>query len=385
MAFPEGWTYYCPLTIDADLVGSGGVTNFPVLVTEDDLPAAFWSGVNEDGSDIRFSTDLSTALSHELVSINTSAQTLQAWVKVPSLSSAADTVIYLHFGNAAATAPSAAEQQATWDNNYAAVFHLEESAAPLLDATASGNALALSSGTPGYAQAAQCGNGVTCAPAYFMDATHSSNLDCSSFTLEGWFNASTLASGWHSIVRKFFNYGVSTVGNKFAYALHTTKRSTANLSTGTWYHYCVIYDDTPKTLTCYLNGSTDLGWTATAWVSPDPSPWQLWVGSDQWNQAFAGTLDELRISPVARSGAWAVTAYNNQLAPATFYTVGAVVGGGLSVELSDGLSLLDTLYAGIALIVPPLHAANIRRVSLSADTVRRLQLASETVRRVNLE
>ena len=37
---------------------------------------------------------------------------------------------------------------------------------------------------------------------------------------------------------------------------------------------------------------------------------------------FYGYIDEVRISNIARNAAWILTEYNNQLNPATFYTIG---------------------------------------------------------------
>ena len=42
-------------------------------------------------------------------------------------------------------------------------------------------------------------------------------------------------------------------------------------------------------------------------------------GSSQIN----GSVDEIRISNVARSADWMPASYNNQASPSTFYTVGA--------------------------------------------------------------
>lgn len=40
------------------------------------------------------------------------------------------------------------------------------------------------------------------------------------------------------------------------------------------------------------------------------------------NNAYDGTIDELRIARVARSAGWIATEFNNQSSPGTFYTLG---------------------------------------------------------------
>ena len=60
-----------------------------------------------------------------------------AWVRVPSLSSAADTQIYAYYGNVAA-----ANQQnvaGVWDANTMAVYHLGEAASPYADSSSNAN------------------------------------------------------------------------------------------------------------------------------------------------------------------------------------------------------------------------------------------------------
>jgi hypothetical protein len=40
------------------------------------------------------------------------------------------------------------------------------------------------------------------------------------------------------------------------------------------------------------------------------------------SRAFAGVIDEVRVSNVMRSAAWIATEYNNQSSPSTFFTLG---------------------------------------------------------------
>jgi hypothetical protein len=37
---------------------------------------------------------------------------------------------------------------------------------------------------------------------------------------------------------------------------------------------------------------------------------------------FEGSMDEVRVSNIARAGSWITTEYNNQSAPTTFFTEG---------------------------------------------------------------
>ena len=47
------------------------------------------------------------------------------------------------------------------------------------------------------------------------------------------------------------------------------------------------------------------------------------LNTDAGGRTFAGILDEMRLSSVARSDGWLVTQFRNQSSPSTFYTVSA--------------------------------------------------------------
>jgi len=68
-------------------VGAGGVANFPVLLTEANLPAAVFSQSDNGGGDLRFSSDINgtARLACEVVSFDTVAKTAR-YGNVPTLS-----------------------------------------------------------------------------------------------------------------------------------------------------------------------------------------------------------------------------------------------------------------------------------------------------------
>ena len=86
--YNAAWLYRKKITIDNTKVGSGGVTNFPVLISLTDT--GLQSNAQADGDDILFtSSDGTTKLSHEIEKYVSATGQLIAWVKVPSISSAA--------------------------------------------------------------------------------------------------------------------------------------------------------------------------------------------------------------------------------------------------------------------------------------------------------
>src|SRR3972149_6789274 len=122
--FNDSWQFRKEITIDATKVSSGPHTNFPVLVnlTSD---ASLATNAQADGDDILFtSSGGATQLSHEIEKYGSSTGALVAWVKVTSLPSSTDTVIFMYYGNGSATSQQNAT--AVWDANYTAVWHLKE-------------------------------------------------------------------------------------------------------------------------------------------------------------------------------------------------------------------------------------------------------------------
>ena len=130
------WSYCKKITIDSTKVQSGQ-TDFPVLIyrsSDDDLKA----NAQSDGSDIAFvDANNATQYKHEIEKYDSSTGELVAWVKVSSLSSSSDTILYMYYGN-----PTCGSQQDltnSWDSNFEMVQHLNESGATLYDSTSNNN------------------------------------------------------------------------------------------------------------------------------------------------------------------------------------------------------------------------------------------------------
>jgi hypothetical protein len=141
--YNSSWLYRKKITIDHTKVASDEA-NFPVLIS-----LAALSNINVNGTDIRFtSSDGVTELPREIESY--SSGSLRAWVKVPALSSSTDTVIYMYYGNAAATEPAASSTygsqnvwKSTGDTSAAMVQHMKEdpsgTSPQMIDSTSNAN------------------------------------------------------------------------------------------------------------------------------------------------------------------------------------------------------------------------------------------------------
>jgi len=144
MAFPSGWTRRVKLTVDKTYIPSDR-TDFPVCLVwtgaagTSDLPQEMMDADGahpclNGGGDVRFSTDAAgtTRLPCEIVKCvtnnNPALALAEIHVKLPSISSAANTDFYLWYGKAAETQPAVSDaygRNATW-SRYKLVYHCPE-------------------------------------------------------------------------------------------------------------------------------------------------------------------------------------------------------------------------------------------------------------------
>ena len=115
------WLHRKMITIDHTKVAAS-LADFPVLIDISDSDLALKA--QQNGGDIVFVDSAVNKLNHEVEYYDNNTGHLIAWVKVPSLSSTSDTVLYMYYGNVAAS--SQQNPAAVWDSNYVMVQHLEE-------------------------------------------------------------------------------------------------------------------------------------------------------------------------------------------------------------------------------------------------------------------
>jgi len=136
------WKYRKEIILDHTKVSGGGQKDFPVLIAlkEAALKNAAAGGhvARPQGEDFCFtSSDGITKLSHEMESYDPATGALRAWVRVPALSSTADTTLYLYYGNPAGDAGQ--DSHRVWDSGYKMVLHLHPAEGPPRDSTANQN------------------------------------------------------------------------------------------------------------------------------------------------------------------------------------------------------------------------------------------------------
>lgn len=335
MAFPVGWGSKHKITIDNTKVsGSSDLTNFPVLLTEDNFLADAFTNSDNGGGDIRFSSDEagSTQLSCEIVSWDTSGSTAQVWVKIPTLSYNSDTVFYVWYNNTGQSQPArdaAFGSDAVW-TDYEGVYHMEgnfnDSSPNAYNLTNSG-ATSTSSGKIGGAYDFEDADPDS---ASIADASSPNQELTGNQTYQAWIKPESLntASETRTIVSRsaastkhlsVVESGGNTVARIFIPGLSDTlKDSSTALSAGTWYFINGIYDGSNITIGVNTTFASD----ASTGTATDVNG-STYIGAQSSNQEFDGLIDEVRIAGVGRSNDWLTTEYNNQNSPSTFATASA--------------------------------------------------------------
>ena len=326
--------------------GSTALTNFPVLfsVTDPNLKTVANGGSvgKVDGSDILFTAaDGLSKLNHEIESYNGATGQVAAWVQVPSLSPSADTVLYVYYGNA-----SASDQQskaATW-NGFAGVWHMNNAAAPALDSTANLSPAAVSHGAPAFGVAGQIDKGVGFNGAGDkLTANGAGMAGSTTATWSGWINWGDFSN--ENIIGSLGPFGsLRLEGNNgggytaWGPAILVTLSLNGQTNTqwapapslNTWHYVSLVADISQP-----ASGEMKL------YIDGQAQPLQTYAGNNGNNTGtFSnetvyfggwiydwfygnGKLNEVRLTPAARSSDWVLTEYRNQSSPGTFFAVGA--------------------------------------------------------------
>ena len=133
-AAQASYNYRKRITIDHNRVDSSctHLYDFPVLIdiqNDQSLKTVTNGGrvIDANGRDIIFEGQSgSTQLDHEVLHYDGSSGSLLAFVRLPQLASASDTIFYIRYGNSSISS-SQENVAGVWDSNYEAVLHLQES------------------------------------------------------------------------------------------------------------------------------------------------------------------------------------------------------------------------------------------------------------------
>ena len=330
----------------ADLPAAASVKDFPVLVT---LRGEFFDfqKAKPGGEDLRLFSAEGDPLAYQIEEWNPSKRIASVWVRVPLIRGQSRQEIKLRWGNPSASSESNGRAVFNASNGHLSVWHMNE---PLKDEVGTletqDRGTTATEGIAGPARHFPGGKGI-----FGGDKITGYPEGAAPHSTEAWFRAkvpNTTIIGWGNegtqggkIRMQFRSPPHVHIDSFFADVNGETR-----LGLGEWIHVVHTYDkDNGK---IYINGRLD-GSSHPRLDIKKPS--RLWIGGWYDDFDFAGDLDEVRISNVARSADWIKLGYENLKPLQTL--VGPLVRPGeefaLSVKeliLDEGTSQTVTAEAG---------------------------------------
>lgn len=364
-----GYAYGRTITIQGSQI-SGTQNNFPVLIsiTDNSLRQSPTGRLrNANGYDVIFTMpNCSTILPMQIERYDATTGTLVVWVQLQTLVAGNNQIIYMFYGKTGVAADPSVNT--VWDANYMGVYHFNNS---VTDA-GQNNSNLTDVGTANLTTS-KIGEGRrlnntpnitsgTLGVQYLQLPNDIFNIN--NFTFEGWLYLETTNTNWERI----FDFGTGTNVNMFLcpsintngvkrFAITTNGNtneeqisSTTTTGTGAWHHFAVTINNSNGRGTLYYDGTSNATNNSMALrpSSMGATTTRNYFGLSQYtgDHGLYGNFDEFRISNTVRSASWILTSYNNQNAPASFYTVGSeVVGGALCSVLPVRISSFEAVPA----------------------------------------
>ena len=272
-------------------------------------------------------------LPFEQESFNPTTGAVIYWIGVPTISHTQDTVIYMWYGNSSISA-STANAAGVWSNDYAAVYHFSNGTTLNLSNSESSatNTLTNSGAT---ATSGWTDGGISFNGSQYALTTTSSNLPSGTAarTLSFWYKMSSSASnqamgGWGDNGGSGHRWDALWSGNSIGIENDGSFVGAAQPYDTNWHHFAATSSNGNSYLgntKIYIDGVSQTV-TANGNDSISTSGYSIALGTIPGASNidnYQGSLDEVRISPVALSSDWIATEYNNQSSPSTFSTLEA--------------------------------------------------------------
>jgi hypothetical protein len=328
----DPWLHRKRITLTSTAV-RGAFRDFPVLISLTDADLA--RRAQPGGEDLVFTdSDAVTKLDHEIELWESTSGRVLAWVRVPVLTSSSSTM-YLYYGNAAASDQS--NKTGVWRSGFAAVMHLAEDPGPgnegdIKDSTSNGfHGTAHESMSSSDLTGAMVGLGID------FDGDDD-NVELSTdagstraLTVELWVRSSQLAlqipidklagfgsAGW-TVKLRADGAAWLRVGSEND---QEDLRVAAGYQAGRWVHLaCTVENNEAHLFRDGMLAGTLANLTNT--TANGFIPLRLGRPSFvQTDEPFRGTLDEVRVSSVARTQEWIETTFENMRDPIGFRSVG---------------------------------------------------------------
>lgn len=359
------YAYKRRITIDHTKCGSGNSTDFPLCFagTFTWLKTAANGGdlANASGYDLNFYSDeaLTTPLKYEReLHVLTTGQVV-LWVKIPTLSSSTDTVIYVAYGDAGVTTDQS-DKTNVWKTGFKGVYHLGEarstSAGAYKDSTSNANNGTLTDSDSDCVSASvKLGNGMD----FGGDGTDriavddAASLDITGdFTITGWVRTNStpgsgtfygvLGKGTSSVPHNYIvivDNGYVSSGLGLAVAIYNSGGSVVmakvTISANTLYFFTMQWVAATGVVSIAVNNGTPTASSASGYTANSNAAKLVlgnWSDTDG-SSALDGLLDEVRIHSGALDANWLTSQYNNENSPSTFYSIVPIYSGTVAVTI----------------------------------------------------
>jgi hypothetical protein len=333
------WTRRIAVVIDHTKVSTATQTNFtiPIVVTHSELRTIANGGLVNDGTkDAAYFSDAActTMLKFQRVSYSPTTGVLICWVKIPSLSNAVDTTIYLGYANSSI---STDQQDAVnaWDASTAAAYHFGDGTTlNLVDHL--GNFTLTNVGTAAAAAGLIGGAVSTNGSTSYLQRTTSTPASAYPLTIETLMKPAASVATSQTVVGLGLTGAGTTIGFLVqARATDAVRGQAGNtsaapqsangvLDTTNWHYIGAAYtSDTSRSL--IVDAGAEI--TSAASTAPLATPDNISVGTQATNsghnQFFNGLVNFVIVSTVARSAGWRATRQAATKGIATFSTAGS--------------------------------------------------------------
>ena len=294
----KDWTYRKQVAVDVSPSGvnvSGPLGRTLVLVRLHSGNFTFTDSL-ENGADIRFvDSDDKSPLPFHIESFDAKTGLANVWVSVPTLNGGEKKSIWLYFGNK--NAPVGEDVKGSFDPDYMAVYHFTQGPGqPSADATA--NANNAQNAPPGVDDSSIIGRAARFPGQSALTIAASPSLAMPAgapFTFSAWVKPAQIAGDAAVFARGPLIIGMAQ-GVPYVALGAASTRATQPVKQGDWIHLAVVADG--KTLKIFVNGVEAGAATVTLPAIDGP----ISLGGAE-GRPFNGSLDEVRLSKVARPAA----------------------------------------------------------------------------------
>lgn len=335
-----GYSFHRSITIDHTKVPNTNQTDFPVpfsgTYTWLKTVANGGNVQNSNGFDIVFTSDAagSNVLDHEIETYNASTGAVNFWIRIPTVTTTTDTVIYVWYGNSGIST-SQENKPSVWSSSFQLTSHITDGTTLSAADSTSNNA------TPTLGAAATAAAGKIDGGVSFAGLSDDNRITwpdsaalspTAAITVSLWFKRSSTGSPTRVMLNK--GDGATNADSSYEFIFNSSDELRFEINDGSGWRSAQSPDAINDTTTWHLAHGTFDGSNVKIYVdgvlkattafsgSINNDTQTLKVGElSNGTLKFAGSLDEIRVASVARSADWIATEFNSQNSPSTFYSV----------------------------------------------------------------